>query len=73
MSGKAAAFRLEGYWGAKVTLIEEMNDGVKTQVDVGKVQFDAFHLRKEVFEQAAREGGMLAGLEWRDVRVSKER
>ena len=55
-----------------VTLTGEVEDGFATHVDTiiePKVEFDAYFLRKEVHEKAAREGGFEGALTWRSVTV----
>ncbi|MCJ1280031.1 hypothetical protein MMC21_007856 [Puttea exsequens] len=54
----------------------ELQDGnmahCHAQTEVGDVDFDFFHLRRSVYESAAREGGLSGRLEWMDVRVPGE-
>ncbi|KFY37422.1 hypothetical protein V494_04760 [Pseudogymnoascus sp. VKM F-4513 (FW-928)] len=38
--------------------------GVHAETPVGKLYFDRYHLRKEVYEEAAREAGLKGKLEW---------
>ncbi|KAI4185436.1 MAG: hypothetical protein L6R41_004147 [Letrouitia leprolyta] len=49
----------------------DVEDGVSTRVTADikpeKVMFDSYHLRKGVYEQAAKDGGMSKGIIWKDV------
>ena len=50
-----------------------VEDGVRIQCWAGTepetVQFDAYHLRKSVYEKAARDGGFRGELKWVDCRI----
>ncbi|MCJ1449747.1 hypothetical protein MMC28_000075 [Mycoblastus sanguinarius] len=67
----ALAARPLQYGGVLVTPIRDVEDGVATHLVAitksGKVEFDAYHLRKGVFEKFAREGGLKGDLSWRPV------
>ena len=49
-----------------MTVVKDVEDGVATHVDArmkrGKVEFDAYHLRKTVYEMSAREDGLEGSL-----------
>lgn len=69
----ALAAQPEKYCGVAVTIKREVEDGLETHLDAptraGKVEFDAYHLRKRVYERAAREGGLKGVLSWIPVVV----
>ena len=48
--------------------IKDVKDGIYLHVHGktpnGDVAFDCYHLKQEVYEQAAREGGLAAELSW---------
>lgn len=54
-----------------VTVIKDVEDGVATHLDAtmktGKIEFDAYHLRKSVYERSAWEGGLEGTLNWRPL------
>lgn len=54
-----------------MTVVQDVEDGVATHVDARmkrvKVEFDAYHLRKTVYEMSAREDGLEGSLNWRPV------
>ncbi|KAM0799153.1 S-adenosyl-L-methionine-dependent methyltransferase [Usnea florida] len=68
---KALAVQPAQYGGLVVTLVGDVEGGVATHLNAkmrtGTVEFDAFHLRKSVYEGAAREGGLEGALRWRGV------
>ncbi|KAI4177677.1 MAG: hypothetical protein LQ343_000140 [Gyalolechia ehrenbergii] len=51
----------------------DIDDGVAlhiiTTVESGRLEFDNFHLRKSIYEAAAREGGLMGKLVWKDVEI----
>ncbi|KAL9015119.1 MAG: hypothetical protein Q9173_000259 [Seirophora scorigena] len=51
--------------------IRDVADGVATRVTADikpeKVQFDNYHLKRSIYEQAAKEGGMKCELEWKPI------
>lgn len=57
-----------GSGGLLCSVTGEVKDGVLFHVFadtvVGEVHFDCWHLRKDVYEEAAREGGMTGRVEW---------
>lgn len=60
--------RPEG-WGSLIFhIIKDVEDGIffhaHSENEVGDVDFDCYHLRKSVYEAAAREGGMKGELKW---------
>ena len=68
----ALAARPSQYGGVTVTVTGEVEDGVATHIDTNqepKVELDTYHLRKEVHEKAAREGGFEGALTWRSVTI----
>ncbi|KAL9593456.1 MAG: hypothetical protein Q9219_007545 [cf. Caloplaca sp. 3 TL-2023] len=73
---KAQEVRPIRYEGIEVSVKREVEDGVETHLKAvmagGNVEFDAFHLKKSVYEEAAREGGLGGSLEWREVVISEE-
>lgn len=70
-SEAAAAARPVQYGNVTVSVTGEVADGVATHlvavIGSGTVEFDAYHLRKEVYEQSAIEGGMRGTLAWRPI------
>jgi SAM-dependent methyltransferase len=66
------AARPAWYGGVTTTMTGEVEDGISTHLDthlVPKVEFDNYHLRKDVYEIAAREGGFEGGLSWREITI----
>lgn len=68
---RALAARPEQYADVVVAIIKDVEEGVATHlnatVESGKVEFDAYHLSKNVYERSAREGGFEGALIWRPV------
>ncbi|KAL8848567.1 MAG: hypothetical protein Q9221_006400 [Calogaya cf. arnoldii] len=66
----------QGSGGLLLTVTEEVEVGIKMHVYAdkasGEVNFDCWHLRKDVYEEAAREGGLGGVLEWRTTDVTDE-
>ncbi|KAL9001073.1 MAG: hypothetical protein Q9188_005540 [Gyalolechia gomerana] len=64
------------YAGVTVNVTQEVDDGVATHLvaptRAGKVEFDSFYLRKTIYEESAREGGMLGTLNWKPVSIPQE-
>ena len=58
----------EGSGGLFYQFIKDVEDGIYFHVhgdtEVGDVDFDCYHLRKDVYEAAAREAGMKGELTW---------
>ena len=58
----------EGSGGLFYRKIRDVEDGIYFHVhgdtEVGDVDFDCYHLGKEIYEAAAREGGMKGELRW---------
>ncbi|KAL8932841.1 MAG: hypothetical protein Q9211_006101 [Gyalolechia sp. 1 TL-2023] len=56
---------------------DDIDDGVSlrsvTVVESGTLEFDNFHLRKSVYEAAAREGGLMGKLVWKDLEIPEGR
>ncbi|CAF9922408.1 MAG: hypothetical protein ALECFALPRED_002078 [Alectoria fallacina] len=54
-----------------VTITKDVEKGVATHLEstmkTGKVEFDAYHLTKNVYERSAWEGGLEGALTWRSV------
>ncbi|KAI4086083.1 MAG: hypothetical protein LQ344_007861 [Seirophora lacunosa] len=73
---KALSVQPALYAGAKVHITHSVDDGIATHVvaptRAGTVEFDTFHLRKSLYEESAREGGMLGALSWRQVSIPQE-
>ncbi|KAI4188131.1 MAG: hypothetical protein LQ348_003966 [Seirophora lacunosa] len=73
---KALSVQPALYAGVKVNITHSVDDGVATRVvaptKAGTVEFDSFHLRKSLYEESAREGGILGVLSWRPVSISQE-
>ena len=67
----ALAIRPELYGGVVVTIQKDVADGVATHLTAamksGKIEFDAYHLNKTLYESSAREGGLEGALTWRAV------
>lgn len=67
----ALAARPAQYGDVVVTIIKDVEEGVATHLDAtmktGKVEFDAYHLTKNVYESSALEGGLVGALTWRPV------
>lgn len=65
-----------GSGGLLLTVTEEVEDGVKVHVyadkETGEVNFDCWHLRKDVYEEAVRAGGLVGEVEWRTTSVTDE-
>ncbi|KAG7002064.1 hypothetical protein G7Y79_00029g063600 [Physcia stellaris] len=55
------------YGGIVMSVVEEVEDGVKTHLYAPtepRVEFDNYHLRRSVYESAAKVGGMDGELKW---------
>ena len=70
-SERALAARPAQYGEVVVTVTRDVEEGVATHLNAtmktGKVEFDAYHLRKSVYEKSASEGGLEGALTWRSV------
>ncbi|KAL9013473.1 MAG: hypothetical protein Q9173_001829 [Seirophora scorigena] len=70
---KALSVQPALYAGVTVNVTQAVHDGVATHLvaptRAGNVEFDAFYLRKSLYEESAREGGMLGALSWRPVSI----
>lgn len=70
---KAAAARPVQYGNVTVNIAGELDDGVATHVTAvtgkGTIDFDAYHLQKDVFEAAAMDGGMNGELVWKSAEL----
>ncbi len=68
---KALAVAPAQYGGVVVTIERNVEEGVATHLTAtmkrGKVEFDAYHLSKKLYERSAREGGLEGALTWRPV------
>lgn len=67
---KALAVKPLRYGGVSVTITGDVEGGVATHLETmtdPKVEFDAYHLQKSVYEIAARAGGLQGALTWRPV------
>lgn len=68
---RALAARPAQYGEVVVTIVKDVDKGVATHLNArmktGTVDFDAYHLKKSVYEEAAREGGLEGALRWRGV------
>ena len=68
---RALAVRPEQYGEVVVTITKDVEEGVATHLaatmKTGKVEFDAYHLTKSLYERSAREGGLKGALTWRPV------
>ena len=66
----------EGSGGLFLTTLGEVEDGIECNASMdtkfGKLSFDCYHLRKSIFEAAAREGGMEGELKWSLTEVPVE-
>ena len=55
------------------TVLEELEDGVKCRITAcvkpQPVVFDQFHLKKSIYECAAREAGMQGELDWQNLKI----
>ncbi|EXJ93512.1 hypothetical protein A1O1_01904 [Capronia coronata CBS 617.96] len=62
-------------YGVTVTYKTKLhsNEGYATRVTAHvspvRIQFDNYHLRREVYERSARQAGLYGPLEWREVRL----
>jgi SAM-dependent methyltransferase len=58
----------EGSGGLVYHILQDVEDGIyfhaHADTEVGDVDFDCYHLRKDVYEAAAREAGMRGELKW---------
>ena len=69
--------RDQGKYGATVAYAAILPEGygyrtkVTAHVKPREMSFESFHLRREVYEAAARDGGLNARLEWMDVRLPR--
>ncbi|KAL9635520.1 MAG: hypothetical protein Q9164_003401 [Protoblastenia rupestris] len=58
----------EGSGGLVYRVIRDVEDGIffhcHADTEVGDVDFDCYYLRKDIYEAAAREGGMKGELRW---------
>ena len=63
----------EGSGGFVYRIIKDVEDGIYFHVhgdtEEGDMDFDCYHLRKDVYETAAREAGMKGELVWSDTSV----
>ncbi|KAL9596056.1 MAG: hypothetical protein Q9219_006042 [cf. Caloplaca sp. 3 TL-2023] len=65
--------------GVGLTVVGDVEDGgVKVHVgarfeEEGGIEFDYYHLRKGVYESAAREGGLVGDLVWRGLEIPERR
>lgn len=54
-----------------MTITKDVKEGVATHLDAtmtsGKVEFDAYHMTKRLYESSAREGRLEGALIWRPV------
>lgn len=68
---RALAARPAQYGDVVVTIIKDVEEGLATHLDAtmktGKVEFDAYHLTKSLYEKSAMEGGLEGTLTWRSV------
>ena len=68
---RALAARPEQYGDVVVTITKDVEEGVATHLaatmKTGKIEFDAYHLTKSLYERSAREGGLKGALTWRPV------
>ncbi|KAL8722068.1 MAG: hypothetical protein Q9225_001390 [Loekoesia sp. 1 TL-2023] len=68
--------RPKGSGGLLCTVMSEVQDGIfchlHADMVVGNVDFDCWHLRKDVYEVAAREGGTRGKMEWSVTNVTEE-
>ena len=59
------------YGDVIVTIQRDVAEGVATHLTAamksGKIEFDAYHLNKSLYERSAREGGLRGALTWRAV------
>ncbi|KAL6714212.1 hypothetical protein ACLMJK_008707 [Lecanora helva] len=59
-----------------VTVKSEIQDGVETHLvartKAGEVEFDGYMLRKAVYEESARQGGMLGPLMWKPTNMPEK-
>ncbi len=59
-----------GLWYEKVGDVEEgIFFRVHGETEVGNVDFECWHLRRDVYEEAAREGGLRGELRWGVTKV----
>lgn len=70
-SERALEARPAQYGDVVVTITQDVEEGVATHLNAtmkaGKVEFDAYHLRKSVYEKSVRKGGLEGALVWRPV------
>lgn len=68
---RALAARPAQHGDVIVTITKDVEEGVATHLDAtmrsGKVEFDAYHLTKRLYERSAREGGLEGALILRPV------
>jgi len=73
---KARPLKKGGSGGLLCSVTGVVKDGIAFHVHAdtrrGKVDFDCYHLRKEVCEASAREGGLSGELEWNVTAVPEE-
>ena len=66
--------RPEGSQGLRCSVVHRVKDGVcvntYAETRVGEVDFDCWHLRKDVFVDAAREAGMMQKMVWSETKVT---
>ncbi|KAI4188348.1 MAG: hypothetical protein LQ346_005325 [Caloplaca aetnensis] len=66
----------QGSGGGLLTVTGKVEDGISIHVyagtAAGEVNFDCWHLTKDVYEGAAKEGGMGGEVEWRTTDVTDE-
>lgn len=74
--GKARPYELGASGGLFCSVTGVVEDGITMHVHadtkLGNVDFDCYHLRKEVYEASAREGGLRGKLDWRFPTVPDE-
>ena len=68
---RALAARPAQYGSLTVTITKDVEEGVATHLEAtmksGKIEFDAYHLTKRLYERSAREGGLEGAPIWRPV------
>ncbi|KAL8751546.1 MAG: hypothetical protein Q9184_006036 [Pyrenodesmia sp. 2 TL-2023] len=73
---KALSVRPARYEEITVGIKQEIPDGVETHLvantRAGKVEFDAYYLRKSIHEQSAVDGGLRGNLSWIPVTIPSE-
>ncbi|KAL8737011.1 MAG: hypothetical protein Q9181_002098 [Wetmoreana brouardii] len=73
---RAAAARPVQYGNVTVTVRDEAGDGVATHLVAvtgqGNIEFDAYHLKRDIYEKSAKEGGLNGALVWEPVQLPAE-